>query len=78
MQGAPKHYYTFHTCNASTINSSTTENHTVTDNSDIVVIFLAVDKMNGHGLENKVYHKRLLKKTNITCCFIHGRRHLAQ
>ena len=31
VQGVAKHYYNFYTCIASTINPSTTANHTVTD-----------------------------------------------
>lgn len=33
---------------------------------------IAIDKMDGHALSNKVYHKRLPKKAKVTCSFAHS------
>ena len=45
---------------------NTTANHTVTDLSKVVVIVVAVDKIDGHGLRSKVCNECLSKKTKVT------------
>ena len=70
VRGAAKHYYTFHTCIVSISNPNTTADCAVTDQSKIVVIIIAVDKMDGRGLRNIMSHKCLLKKTGYMLFYL--------